>query len=125
MLCSSILRDTSLPALALKAAQESNGHGPLCGTDWLPCVQCDAVSRTLAREGERAIRERFSCELVWRNEASDAIAAEQAALYFRVIEPARIDLWRAPVWIADVAEIGDMVRARAEKEIYDAARKGS
>lgn len=123
-LCTAFVGSGSIEAIALTQAQAINGHGPMCGTDWVPCVMCDEVQRTLIRRGEQAIREMAGCELASEGEEAEAQAAEQAALYFRAIEPGRLPLWSAPVWIADVAEIGDMIRARAEKEIYDQAKKG-
>lgn len=120
-LCTSMLRSSDLKALALIEAQQINKHPPLCGTDLMPCKRCEEVARSVERDGALAIRERAGCTLAWRTDEADMIAAEQAELYFAAIEPGRVALWDVPVWLSDVAKIGDMVRAKAEKEIYDAA----
>lgn len=122
-LCAALVKADDVDALALKHAQHVNGHGPMCGTDWVPCIQCEELARHLVRQGAQTIREQAGCDLVWQSEGAELIAGEQAALYFRAIEPGRLPLWTAPVWIADVAEIGDLVRARAEKEIYESSKQ--
>lgn len=123
-LCNAFIRSTAAEGLATILAQKLNGHGPMCGTDVVPCVQCEEVARSLAAEGVAALRERAGCELAWRTDGMDLVAAEQASLYFRLIEPQRVPLWTSPVWLSDVADIGDMVRAQAEREIYESAKRG-
>lgn len=123
-LCLSMLRPKEAYGMALVLAQRINGHGPMCGTDFAPCVQCEELADSLSTEGVDALRERAECELSWRTEGADLVAAEQASLYFRFIEPGRVALWDLPVWMSEVADIGDTVRARAEREIYEAAKRG-
>jgi hypothetical protein len=105
-------------------AQKFNGHHIFCGTSDFPCPECEGLMLAWSSEGVEAIRARAECELLWRNEGADLVAAEQASLYFRFIEPGRVALWDLPVWMSDVADIGDTVRARAEREIYEAAKRG-
>jgi hypothetical protein len=123
-LCLSMIRPTDAESMALVLAQRINAHGPMCGTDFVPCVQCEELMRSLALKGVEALREQAGCELSWRTEGADLVAAEQATLYFRFIEPGRVALWDLPVWMSDVADIGDTVRARAEREIYESAKSG-
>jgi hypothetical protein len=65
---------------------------------------------------EAELRARFSCER--RSESSNAWAAEMANLYYGQIRPGRLgDFYSKPRWISDVAEIGDLVTAEAEREL--------
>lgn len=66
---------------------------------------------------EAELRARFGCERQWI-EGHDGWAAEMANLYFGQIRPGRLgDFYGKPRWISDVAEIGDLVTAEAEREL--------
>lgn len=108
-----------LEDLAIVRAQNINGHGPFCGTGPWRCAQCEQLRDALVRGGERALREAVGCERLWSSDEATNEASRLATFYFTLIKPGRVQLWDAPVWMHDVAEIGDLVQARAEKEIYD------
>lgn len=112
------------PDMALILAQKVNRHGIFCGSKFAPCPQCEGLAASYLREGLAALRSRASCQLSWQTEELEHEASEFASIYFRLIRPpGRIELWRAPLWLTEIAEIGDLVQAKAEKEIYDSISK--
>jgi hypothetical protein len=105
-------------------AQRTNKHGVFCGTSYLPCKQCDVVAAHLRLEGLAALRERLGCELSWRTEEAEYEAADYASDYFTLIRPGRAgDLWTKPVSLKEIADIGDLVQAEAEREIMNSMPK--
>lgn len=75
-------------------------------------------------EGMEALRERFKCEVSWRSEDADSEAADFAADYFTLLRPGRAgDLWGKPCSLKEIADIGDLVQAEAEREIMESMPK--
>lgn len=109
--------------MAIVLAQRFNGHHIFCGTAECPCALCEGLMLAWSGEGVDAIRARAQCELAWRTDEHEAEAVEMANIYFRLIKPGRVMVWNAPLWMADVADCGDMVLAKAEKEIADSIPK--
>lgn len=103
-------------AMALRAAQIENSHHIFCGTPVCPCASCAGVAAKLRLLPESQLRERFGCERAWLR-ADDAWAAEMANVYFGQLRPGRLgDLYLKPRWLSEVAEIGDLIVAEAERE---------
>lgn len=109
---------------ALVLAQRTNGHGAFCGTSYLPCKQCEQLAAYLRLDGMASLRERLGCELSWRTEDAESEAADLASDYFTLIRPGRAgDLWTKPVILKEIADIGDLVQAEAEREILNSLPK--
>lgn len=106
-----------------------NGHSPLCGTDLWPCAQCEREHDEVMQKSTRFLLRELGHDVhmlddVLHDPHDYGLAGEYAHLYFTVIKPGRMgDLWEKPCWITDVAEIGDEVWVKAEKEAYDALKK--
>lgn len=111
--------------MAIVLAQKLNGHGFYCGTRGRECKACEGVADGYMADGVQAMRERAGCQLAWQSEAGEREAIELATHYYRLIRPGRVELWRAPVWMTEIAEIGDLVQAQAEREIYEQVSKSS
>lgn len=109
--------------MAVVLAQKHNGHHIFCGTKEFPCPLCEGLMHAWTGEGADAIRARAQCELTWRTDEMEHESAELASLYFRLIKPGRVQLWDVPLWMADVADCGDLVLAKLEKEIADSIPK--
>lgn len=90
----------------------------------MPCAACEGLTATYQVRGLAHVRERFGCELWWRSDEAEEEAQFFATIYFTTLRPGRAgDLLAKPVWLLEVAEIGDLVQAEAEREIYDSMPK--
>ena len=105
--------------MALRAAQIELGHHIFCGTPVCPCAECAQTTAKLRLLPEAQLRERFGCERAWLR-AEDAWASEMSSLYFGLLRPGRLgDLYHKPRWLSEVAEIGDLIVAEAERELLN------
>jgi len=122
-LCVSGITDPA--RMALRAAQIELGHDMLCGTQFRACAECDAaMARHLARPIADLKAEPFGC-VSGPDMEPDDLTKEYSDIYFGMIEPARCgSLLSAPVWVADVAKIGDEVMGEVQAEMMREAKRG-